>query len=127
MSSESRHSCSRMTSSVGPSPATQPVRSASPSRPRELASDRSYSFARPLAIAESKIHGWRRKSERSLPSFKRMVFIPVLSREPRNRTSIREGREGLAKDAKKTLKDFFVREHGAPLRVVSARESLHLF
>src|SRR5690349_5140783 len=29
----------------------------------------------PLAMAESNTQGWRRSSERSLPSFKRIVFI----------------------------------------------------
>src|SRR5450830_1409580 len=33
----------------------------------------------PLAIAPSKIQGWRRSNERSLPSLSRIVFIPLLS------------------------------------------------
>ncbi len=35
----------------------------------------------PLAMADSKIQGWRRKSERSLPGRRRRVFIPGLSQE----------------------------------------------
>ncbi len=34
----------------------------------------------PRATAESNIQGWRRSSERSRPSFKRIVFMAVLSR-----------------------------------------------
>jgi hypothetical protein len=37
----------------------------------------------PLAIADSKIQGWRRNRERSLPARRRMVFMGAIVGHPR--------------------------------------------